>query len=183
MSPVSVGEYGGAVGVPRILSFHMKRQSLLNTSHLLGSGRQSKVYALWKKRVLKVGRWLHTYRSLWQSVLPRVFFRGRGYMVEERVKTYQEANFRERKILRSVESDFQREAKYISSRTPWYKKLIWSYKVNKKHATPIFQKWGWSSLLRFPLSNFHFGDIKRRNIGIRRGKPVILDEWVIKYKK
>lgn len=150
---------------------------------LLGSGKQSKVYSLPKKRVLKVWRWLYTYSSLWKTVIPRVFSRGRGYMIAERVKTYSESNFRERKILRTVESDFQREAKYIYSHTPWYRRFFWIYKVSKKHVTPIFEKWGWSSLLRFPVSNFHFGDVKLRNLGIRRGKPVILDEWVIKYKR
>jgi hypothetical protein len=138
-----------------------KKRPFWDTSNLalIGSGRQSKVYALSKKRVLKVGKGLGTYRNLWQSVLPRVFSRGRGYMVEERVKTYQEANFKERKILRIVESDFQRENAYIRKewkKQPWYKRIFRSPKVYKKHAQPVLKKWGWGALSQYSLSNFHW---------------------------
>lgn len=151
---------------------------------LLWYWRQSKVYALSKRRVLKVGRGVTSYPSLSKrGILPRVYKRGRWYMIEERVKTYWEMSFAERKLIRRVESDFSREVSYIRKNTPWYKRIFWVYNVNRKHARPLFEKWWWGALLGFKLSNFHFWDVKRRNLGIRRGKPVLIDEGVVKYKK
>ena len=132
---------------------------------LLGSGRQSKVYTFGFSRIMKLGKWLHTYSSLWGSVLPRIFSRGRGYMITERVKTYNESKPRVKNTKNSMVSSF-----FLDSSN------------SKSHSAPLFQKWGWQSLLRFPLANLHWRDIRRANLGIRRGKPVILDEWVIKYK-
>jgi hypothetical protein len=55
--------------------------------------------------------------------------------------------------------------------------------VYKKHAQPVLKKWGWGALSQYSLSNFHWWDVKRRNLWIRKGKPILIDEWVIKYKK
>lgn len=143
-------------------------------------GNSSKVYSYSRYKVKKYSKKPLYYPSLFSSILPRVYKRTRDYSIVQKVKRYQDSNFRERKLLRTIENDFFRETQYIKSHTPWYKKIFNSYNVSKKHASPIFKKWGWGKLLSRPLSKFHFWDMKRRNLGIRRGKPVILDEGIIK---
>lgn len=162
--------------------YHKNKSYYSSRKKKIWSWKQSSVYSYSKNKVIKFGDKLRTYRNLWGSVLPRVFWRWKWYMIAERVKTYQQGTFKERKLIRTVENDFFRQSSYIKKHTPWYKRIFNRYKVSRKQVSPLFQKWGWGSLLKYNVSKFHYWDVKRRNIWLRRWKPIILDEWVIRYK-
>lgn len=151
----------------------------------LWSGKQSRVYSYWKNKVIKYGKRFRSYSSLSWTVLPKVYKKTRDYMITERVKRYQDMTFFERKKIRVLENEFSRERRYLQNKDKrsWWKKFLNpTPRIYKSHSRPLFQKYGWSKLLRFPLWNIHWRDIRRDNLGMRRWKPVILDEWIIRYK-
>lgn len=105
-----------------------------------------------------------------QGIIPGLQEIGRNYVVMERVKTYQEATPEERKML----SKFAEEVGGAGQ----------AYRMNKSNQNEerlleALEKWGWDALSNYNIRAIGWGDIRKANLGVKDGKPILLDEGTI----
>lgn len=148
----------------------------------IGKGSDRTVFDLGGGYVLKVSqseRGLHQnaqadFFLAREGILPGIEEIGRNYVVMERVKTYQEATPEERKML----SKFAEE---VGGAGESYRMAKGGETLVKKEEALMdaLGNWGWDALTNYDMRSIGWGDIRKANLGVKDGKPVLLDEGTI----
>lgn len=105
-----------------------------------------------------------------EGIIPQIEEIGRNYVVMERVKTYQEATPEERKILAKF-------AEEVGGAGQAYR--IHKSNANEERLLEALSNWGWDALSNYDIRSVGWGDIRKANLGVKDGKPILLDEGTI----
>lgn len=134
------------------------------------------VFELWDNKVVKISktaRWLeqtaqwtdYLLQDAW--IVPKVFESWRNYVITERLRPFKELNISEKKIL----NDFIKD---MDDLKPWFREFPDMWKIHER-----LEKYGWEDLANYDMQTFWWNDIKKRNLSIKNGRPVLIDEWTI----
>jgi len=142
------------------------------------SGSDRDVYQLPDWNILKVAK---TARWLWQNnsadyllqqagIIPNVIESGKNYNVFEKVTTFKNATKWEKDLIKWLIDDISIVEREIDSRG---NVKDWDKVQN------LLEKHWWEDLMSYDLWSFWFGDVRATNMGIKNGKPILLDEGTV----
>lgn len=154
----------------------------------LGKGSDRTVFDLGSGKVLKVSQ---SSRGLAQNaqadyylaeegILPMIYERGNNYVVMEKIKTYKEATKEEQKTIRDFVAKVEKAGNdYIQALIqPYGRDSNRIYQLEDKLRSVLDEE-GWGELANYDLAKFGWGDIANRNMGIKDGKVILLDEGTV----
>ena len=147
----------------------------IKTLKKIGEWTDRKVYDLWDWTVLKVAKnkrgleqnkWaLHTELSdAW--IIPKIKETGKDYVIMEKMPLPKELTLQDWQYLDLFKRDMLKLSKEIDA---W----------NTSNVDAVLKKYWWEELWKWDLKDFWWGDIWPKNLSLKDGRPILIDEGTI----